>query len=263
MLPYFGPTLVQLLGRFFVELKDLDITKRLNKNISTAGDPDRYSKELKEYHRVLWSNRKLFSNPFTLINGDTNKLIYDNGDLTIVFTPDSITNSFYGHKRRKPIIDQYCEEDSEIRSLLNEYFDTDYIIGSSILFPTSINGVFIQKTLNIKRGISKYIRDRFDYTLECIKRYYDVSNRESPLLNDIEKNREFFDLFHDFKTYVDFFFLNDLVDANYNVMSFTNVIDFEHAYPRDRDEYKLYLKNMMDFYKARNERIGRWIEQWK
>lgn len=246
-----------------MDIKDLDIKKRLNEKVPDNADPDRDSKELKEYHRVLWSNRELFSKPFKLINGAANKLIYENGDLIIVFSPDSITNSFYRHKRRKKLIDQYCEEDNEIRDLLDDYFKTDYVIGSSIIFPVSINGISIQKTLNIKRGISRYIRDRFDLTLECIRRYYDVSDRESPLLDDIEKNRPFFDLFHDFKTYVDFFFLNDLVDDNYNVISFTKRIDFEHAYPEDIYEYKMYLKNMMDFYIARNERIGRWVEQWK
>lgn len=246
-----------------MDIKDLKIERRLNENIPDGGDPDRDSKELKEYHRILWSSRELSSKSFKLVNGPANKLIYENGDLSIAFTPDSITNSFYRHKRRTKIIDQYCEEDSEIRNLLNDYFKTDYVIGSSIIFPVSINGISIQKTLNIKRGISRYIRDRFDLTLECIRRYYDFSNRKSPLLDDIEKNRPFFDLFHDFRTYVDFFFLNDLVDDNYNVISFTECIDFEHAYPKDRDEYKMYLKHMMDFYISRNKRIGRWVEQWK
>ena len=245
-----------------MEIKDLDYKKTLNK-VPFGCDPDRYSKELKEYHRVLWSSRKIDSKPFILTSGNINRLIYSNGKTTVVFTPDSITNSFYGHKKMKPIIDQYCKEDEKIKILLDKYLKTDYIIGSSIIFPTSINGAYIQKTLNIKRGICKYIKDRFDLTLECIKRYYSVTNRESPLLNDLEKNRVFFNLFNSFKTYVDFFFLNDLVDKSYNVISLTGTIDFNNPYPKDREEYKKYLQNTIKFYTARNKRIGEWIQQWK
>lgn len=83
-----------------MELKDLDINKRLNEGIREDGDPDRDSKELKEYHRVIWSSRELFSKPFSLKNGKANKLIYEDNGLTIEFIPDSIINSFYKHKRR-------------------------------------------------------------------------------------------------------------------------------------------------------------------
>ena len=52
------------------------------------------------------------------------------------------------------------------------------------------------------------IKDWFDFTLECICRYY--NGEESPLSRTLKKDKNFFN------EYVDFFFLNDLVTNDYN-----------------------------------------------
>ena len=63
-------------------------------------------------------------------------------------------------------------------------------------------------TINGERGWNKRIVDRFDLTLECIRRYYlDI---ESPLKETLERYKSFFLLFEDFRHYVEFFFLQDL-----------------------------------------------------
>ena len=56
--------------------------------------------------------------------------------------------------------------------------------------------------------------NRWDLTLECIRRFY--AGEQTPLDKVLESDREFYNLFVDFKGYVDFFLLQDCVDENYN-----------------------------------------------
>lgn len=53
-----------------------------------------------------------------------------------------------------------------------------YTIGSSIVFPG--NKVDGKMTINGARGFSSKIADRFDLTLECIRRYYDGRQEWTP-----------------------------------------------------------------------------------
>ena len=93
--------------------------------------------------------------------------------------------------------------------------------------------------------------------------YYENNNEYNPLLDCIKKNKVFFDLFDNFKEYVDFFFLNDLVDDNYNVKGFDNILSFNNPFPTSIEQYKLYLINMINFIKNRNLRIEKWVKGWK
>ena len=65
--------------------------------------------------------------------------------------------------------------------------------------PTKGNTFLIWKGGNLKN---------FDLTLECIRLFYE--NKESPLSFVFQRYIEFFNLFCDFKGYVDFFLLQDL-----------------------------------------------------
>ena len=65
-------------------------------------------------------------------------------------------------------------------------------------------------TINQARGCDARIRDRFDLTLECIRRHY--LDKCSPLSDTLARYAEFFGLFGDFAGYVDFFHLQDLVN---------------------------------------------------
>ena len=60
-------------------------------------------------------------------------------------------------------------------------------------------------TINAASGVNSKIQDRFDLTLECIRRFY--AQEESPLKVTLERDISFFNLFQDFKVYVDFFFI--------------------------------------------------------
>ena len=73
-----------------------------------------------------------------------------------------------------------------------------YTIESIVIFPVHAY------SMNQRRGTIILISDRWDLTLECIRRHY--AGGESPLSKVIETDKSFYDLFVDFKGYVDFFF---------------------------------------------------------
>ena len=110
-------------------------------------------------------------------------------------------------------------------------------------------------TINGSRGVNKNIRDRFDLTLECIRRYYNKEN--SPLNETLERYKKFFKLFDSFHGYVDFFLLQDLVTNDYSsVKYFIPFKSFEnYPLPNDIEEYEQYKYNLSNFVLVRNQRI--------
>ena len=68
-----------------------------------------------------------------------------------------------------------------------------------------------------ERGTKREIRDRFDLTLECIRRHY--LGEWSPL-KTLTLHRDFLNLFGSFRRYVDHFLLNDLVDDRSETIRF-------------------------------------------
>ena len=133
------------------------------------------------------------------------------------------------------------------------FFSICSTIGAYIIFPAKrINN---KMTINGARGVNHKIQDRFDFTLECIRRFY--LNQQSPLTDVLERNANFFKLFSDFKGYVDYFLLQDLVERDYAAIKFwSNFDNFETApLPKDKDEYLSYKSRLIDFVQARNRRI--------
>ena len=136
-----------------------------------------------------------------------------------------------------------------------DHFDyITYTMGGMMVFPgTKIDG---KMTINGARGCNSKIRDRFDLTVECIRRYYRCE--ESPLYNDLARYSQFFQLFGDFKGYVDFFLLQDLVSADYTaVRFFTPSIDFDKSpLPEGLEDYRIFRERTIEFVNRRNARIG-------
>ncbi|MEN9970325.1 MAG: hypothetical protein RLZZ229_533 [Actinomycetota bacterium] len=130
-------------------------------------------------------------------------------------------------------------------------------IGGKIIYPG--NKVDNKPTINVSRGFNSRIVDRFDLTLECIRRFY--LGEQSPLFNDLGRYSDFFNLFGNFQGYVDFFLLQDLLDGDRIkfFMPFTSV--FDSARPRSLYEYREYMANTMDFVSKRNQRINIWFLQ--
>ena len=137
-----------------------------------------------------------------------------------------------------------------------QYYIEDYLrkantIGGSIIFPKMKGGI------NQSRGCNIRIKDRWDLTLECIRLHY--LGKESPLSEVLKANKDFFDLFVDFKGYVDFFYLQDCVSEDYEKVTFW----LEHntfvpnPLPKNCEEYLKWIDLELRFVKMRNERIHR------
>lgn len=122
-----------------------------------------------------------------------------------------------------------------------------------MLFPGNVVGG--KQTINGARGFHRRIADRMDLTLECIRRQY--LGEASPLASTLARYADFFGLFEDFRGYVDFFLLNDLVDDDYSTIRF--FIPFDNfktpAAPRNVDTYWEYRRLSIDFVEGRNRRI--------
>ena len=97
-----------------------------------------------------------------------------------------------------------------------------------------------------------------DLTLECIRRYY--LNLDSPLADTLSRFQDFFTLFSDFRGYVKYFLLDDLVTDDLAVRFFMPFDDFRSpSVPRDVVNYQEYQRRSLDFVGSRTrEFLATW-----
>ena len=122
-----------------------------------------------------------------------------------------------------------------------------------MIFPG--NRIDGKPTINGARGFTGRIADRFDLTLECIRRHY--LNKPSPLDDTLARYSDFFALFRDFEGYVDYLLLQDLVEADRSTIKFFMPFDdFKTpSVPGNVEEYVAYRQLSIAFVDARNRRI--------
>ena len=168
------------------------------------------------------------------------------GHRAVTCTPRGATSS--ARHSLKRITDLFTEDGNEAFRALG------YTIGGMMVFPG--NRIAGKQTINGARGFHRKIADRFDLTLECIRRHY--LGQPSPLGETLARYRDFFALFHDFRAYVEFFLLQDMVtDDGSAVRFFMPFDDFKtRSVPGDGDEYREYRRLSIEFIEARNRRIG-------
>ena len=128
-----------------------------------------------------------------------------------------------------------------------------YTMGGMIIFPA--NKVDGKMTINGARGLNYLIKDRIDLTLECIRRHY--ANEISPLTDTLARYANFFALFVNFKGYIEFFLLQDLVTEDFSAIKFLmHFDDFKTpAVPKTLEEYLSYKDLTIKFINERNQRI--------
>lgn len=219
---------------------------------SKGGDPDSASPTLRKYHKILWS--KPLPNGILLELRDNKKgaYLYHESELGEFFLgSDAITHSYKHHTRKKWLTEQIPNE-------VNELFDTGSTIGSYIIFPN--NKIDGKQTINQARGVNRFIDDRFDLTLECIRLLY--SGEESPLYDTLLRYENFFYLFDDFVGYIHFFLLDDLINEN-NQIQFYLPFDGFKTRPSfsNVNQYLLYKERVVGFIKSRNKRIENYIKE--
>lgn len=210
-------------------------------------DADRYSTRLQEYHRYLWSkplpNEKIFD-----LEKISNCQLYHKSDLgEFYLSSDRAVQTFSKWEKLKHIILQTPKDKLKYFQNITE------TIGGIIIWPS--NRIGDNQTINGARGFDGKISDRLDLTLECIRRYY--LKQESPLYATLKRYDDFFNLFEDFKGYIDFFYFQDAVSNDYTSVKIAPPFDnFESiAVPKNIEEYTEYMNFTEELVKARNNRI--------
>jgi hypothetical protein len=116
-------------------------------------------------------------------------------------------------------------------------------------------------TINQARGFGetgRLLADRLDLTVECVRRYY--LGEPSPLNEVFRRYDDFFRLFVDFRGYVDFFLLHDMVDNDCSTVKMAMPFNNFSAppIPGDIKEYLSYMEHTSDLVEKRNVRIDAW-----
>ena len=227
---------------------DIEFDFRLD---SKCGDPDKDSQKLYEIHKFLWSKELPNGKTFSLeIKGDSYGRLLLKNNLIMNMSSDRMCPHFDGKYSNK--FDGWLNEIE--REELKQKVRT---IGGHIIFPAHKKNGF---TINQARGVSRIICDRFDLTLECIRRFY--LEEESPLSKTLTNYKDFFDLFVDFKGYIDFFHLQDFIDQPERIEFSLPFDNFNRPpLPQTVDEYKRYKSQTIDLMKRRNERILKQIKK--
>jgi hypothetical protein len=214
-------------------------------------DPDTHSPTLRRYHRLLWSKALSGGALFDLNDAKRGVYLHHCSHIGEFFlSSDSVIPTFtrWGFAKAHPEL--YAEEENEA------FMAISYTIGGMLLFPG--NRIQGKWTINQARGCHKKISDRFDLTVECIRRHY--AGQSSPLGETLTRYDDFFALFENFSGYVDFFLLQDIVtDDCASVRFFMPFDDFRSAsVPEDDATYREYRRRSIDFIDARNHRIERY-----
>lgn len=212
-------------------------------------DPDTWSKRLGSHHEILWSKPlpdggqlKLRATPPPIY------LKHESEEGELWLSSDSVIPTFKRQASIQHILGQIPAEEFE------SFYSLGYTIGGMMVFPAI--RVDRHMTINGARGCHPRIRDRFDLTLECIRRHY--LNEISPLTGTLARYADFFRLFCDFRGYVEFFLLQDLITEDYSAVQFFAPFDNFRTSPLPGSvpEYLAYRQLAMNFIEARNHRIS-------
>lgn len=159
---------------------------------------------------------------------------------------DSIVHTYAAWHRTRSVVHQIPPD--EIR----EFVNLACTVGGYIVFPVDADR---RPTLNQARGVRAVISDRFDLTLECIRRHY--LGATSPLTDVLSAYADFFALFESFENFAEFFLLQDLVEPRSDRIRF--LLPFEdfagRPLPQTVAEYRHYRDRCTEFVCARNARI--------
>ncbi len=216
---------------------------------ANGGDPDSTSPTLRRYHKLLWSKSLPNGHVFDLVTDSGKGYLYHKSELgEFVLASDSVLPTFARRTGYLQIIEEIPKEDIE-------FFDRiTYTVGGMMVFPgKKIDG---RMTINGARGCHPKLNDRFDLTMECIRRYYLAE--ESPLYPVLLRYDSFFRLFRDFRNYVDFFLLQDLVVDDYSAVRLFTPFDNFISSPRPEtvEGYKFFKDRTIEFVESRNNRIA-------
>jgi hypothetical protein len=180
----------------------IDVTFDFRSDTPPGADPDSHSPTLRRCHQLLWSKPLPDGAPFELDIATPPYLHHRSALGEFWLTSDAVIPFWTRWIRMAHIMGQIPTAEQETFNRLG------YTIGGMMVFPG--NKVGGARTINGERGCNSMIDDRFDLTVECIRRHY--LGEPSPLSDTLARYPDFFALFGDFAGYVNFFHLQDLVD---------------------------------------------------
>ena len=217
---------------------------------SSYKDSDRWSPTLQEYHRILWSKPLPRGELFTLSKISQNRLYHNSFIGEFYLSSDRAVATLQKQKTMKQILSQIDQEE------LIKFKKLSDTIGGIVIWPSKrVNN---KMTINGARGFNRFISYRLDLTLECIRRYY--IGVPSPLSDVLERYSAFFELFVDFRGYINFFLLQDAVSNDYSIVNIAPPFNDFHdtPLPKNDEEYIEYILHTSRFINKRNSRIDTW-----
>lgn len=229
----------------------IDINFNFVSDTPEGKDPDTHSPTLRRYHRYLWSKPLPGGALFGLDNREERgklHLCHKSEMGSFVLSSDAIGHTYSRTKEKVANVVRQIPEDE-----IQKFYFICGTIGAYIMFPAK--QIERQQTINQARGMHPKMKDRIDLTLECIRRFY--SDETSPISDVIQRYETFFNLFENFKGYVNFFLLQDLVKSDYSSINYMLPFDNFSRYPlpEDVEEYRLYRDRVAEFIKKRGQRM--------
>ena len=226
-----------------------------------SADPDSASATLRVYHQALWSRTLPNGEAMDLQKGKGSDYLTWNG---MRFASDSIATQ-HRYIKCAGVINEVSKQMEDYHQFVYDTTRFTYTMGGMIIFPK------LRGSMNQDRGTNPYISDRWDLTLECIKRYYGQSENDNrqfnPLWKTIKRSEEFFNLFVDFNGYIGFFLLQDFVDGNGNVIRFmpdyfdgNGNFTKKYPVPQTAGEYLQNIEAQKGIISKRNVRIQRFVQ---
>ena len=236
----------------------IDITTfdfRTDSKNEDPDNPDNGSQKLRKCHKELWSKRRLPNGDDFSLSETTEKgeyLTLKTNAREIRMASDWIINTYL------PTWGFSGEISAEMEKEVENFTKIARTIGGHIIFPKNpIDAPKGLQTINQERGkMNNGIEDRFDLTLECIRRYY--KKEKSPLYDAIDRYDYYFALFNDFEGFCDFFLLHDLTLNNFTEIDYflPPSRDFDPTpHPKTRGEYYTYMNKSIAFINKRNKRM--------
>ena len=243
---------------FFKKFDSMDI-KTCERIYGVTGlpDPDAFSERLYDFYETIWNSQRQKLNlnlpeVQKVWNGQAWELV-GVADKSLRLGTDSVMSIYWHRCDMRGFIAQLIEaKGDDFKHFIRDYLQDANTTGGFMLFPRH------RQSLNQARGVNAVINDRFDFTLECIRRNY--LQQDNPLQAALDNDKAFFDSFGTFEKYVDFFCLNNswVKDGQvFNLMDNKSLenYNFDKNPLPTKDNWWGFYNNIMERLSSRNEQI--------